>query len=186
MAGLNLGRKICVYGPSGSGKTTVGREIARRLGLPFVELDAIYHARPNWDDLSREEFREAASAALSAHEDGWVVDGNYSAVQDLILPLADSVVWLRLPWRVVYPRLVWRTVSRVFTGEKLWGTNRDSPRGAVLSRESMLLWGIQHWRPGLAATADALEAIQHGAHVYVIRHPGQLHRFWSLLSEAGH
>jgi shikimate kinase len=28
---------------SGNGKTTLGREVARRLDVPFVELDAIAH-----------------------------------------------------------------------------------------------------------------------------------------------
>jgi shikimate kinase len=36
-----------VIGPWGAGKTTLGKEIAQRLGVPFVERDALRHG-PNW------------------------------------------------------------------------------------------------------------------------------------------
>lgn len=173
---LDVGRKVCIYGPSGSGKTTVGSRLAALLGVPFVELDAIFHSRPGWVDLSRGEFREAVTSRLAEFPDGWVIDGNYSAVRDLILPHADSVIWLRLPWRVVYPRLLWRTVSRMFTREVLWGVNRESFRLSFLSRDSILLWGIKNWRPHVQQTTAALAEVPHHARVYVLRRPPQVRR----------
>ena len=56
-----IGRRVVVYGPSGSGTSTLARALAERLAVPVVELDAIYHGRPGWDDLSRDEFREAVA-----------------------------------------------------------------------------------------------------------------------------
>ncbi|MCL6644731.1 MAG: (d)CMP kinase, partial [Dehalococcoidia bacterium] len=60
-----FGRRVAVYGPSGSGKSTLARALGERLGLPVVELDAVYHARSNWQDLSREEFRAAVEGLLA-------------------------------------------------------------------------------------------------------------------------
>lgn len=173
-----LGRRICIYGPSGSGKTTVGRLLGRRLGIPFVELDAIFHSRPYWNDLSNEEFRARVTARLrDLDETGWVFDGNYSEVRELILPRADSVVWLRLPWRTVYPRLFRRTISRMVRRELLWGVNRESFRLSFFSGDSILWWGIKNWRPGLVRTQRALDEIPHHAHVVTIRSSSHLAAF---------
>jgi adenylate kinase family enzyme len=77
-------QRVSLVGVSGAGKTTVGRKMAASLGVPFVELDAIFH-QPYWVELPRDDFRERVGAALAAP--GWVVDGNYSAVSPP--PVAD-------------------------------------------------------------------------------------------------
>ncbi len=140
-----IGRNIVVYGPTGSGKTTVARSIARSVGVPHIELDAIFWL-PEWVSKSWEQFRDDVSVVLSENADGWVSDGNYSHLRDLILPLADTVVWLRLPFIVVYWQLLRRTVTRSWNGEVLWGNNRESWRKAFLSRDSLLLYLIRTWR----------------------------------------
>ena len=172
-----IGRRVVVYGPSGSGKSTLARALAERLAVPVVELDAIYHGRPRWDDLSRDEFRNAVTAVLARETGGWVIEGNYGMVRDLILPLADTAVWLRLPFRTVYPRLVRRTIVRGLRRELLWGTNRESLRMAFFTRESMRLWGISHWRAGIRNTAAGLARIPHHARVIELRSPRAVRSF---------
>ena len=49
-------RRISVVGNSGSGKTTVARAIAGALGVPHLELDAVFH-QPDWQPLDTAEFR---------------------------------------------------------------------------------------------------------------------------------
>jgi adenylate kinase family enzyme len=83
-------RRIAVVGTSGSGKTWLGREIARRLVVPFVELDSIYH-QPGWQPLPAEEFRRRVADIVAGA--GWVIDGNYSAVRDVVWTRADTVIW---------------------------------------------------------------------------------------------
>src|SRR5918911_2844015 len=133
--------KIAVQGTSGSGKTTVARELARRLGVPHVELDALYHG-PGWTETPPEEFRQRVAAATET--DGWVGDGNYdSKLGQLVLERADTVVWLDLPLRVALARVTRRTVRRIRTGEELWSGNRESWRGGFLGWESMFVWTIR-------------------------------------------
>jgi adenylate kinase family enzyme len=184
VASTDLGRRVVVLGPSGSGKTTVGRALAERLGVPHVELDALFHARPRWQDLSRDEFRHAVARLLAAHADGWVVDGNYHGhVGDLVLPRADAVVVLRLPFRVVYPRLVRRTLARGWRKAELWNGNRETLRQAFFSRDSMLLWGVTAWRAHHRATARALATLPHGP-VHALRSARAVGAFLASVADA--
>ncbi len=115
-------QRVSVVGCSGSGKSTLARRLAAQLAVPCVELDAIFH-QPNWADLPPDEFRTRVSEVVAG--DGWVVDGNYSTVRDLVWERADTVVWLDLPRSLVMRRVITRTVRRVVTREKLWNGNRE-------------------------------------------------------------
>ena len=57
-------RRVNVKGTSGSGKTTFGQELARRLGVPFVELDALHHG-PDWAEPTNDEFRARVREAIA-------------------------------------------------------------------------------------------------------------------------
>lgn len=132
-----------MVGTSGSGKTTLAAQIAGRLGVPHVELDAL-HWGPNWTPAAPEVFQERVAAALAG--DAWVVDGNYSRVRNWIWARADTLVWLDYPlWRIM-ARLLWRTLRRAFSRVDLWGGNRESLRTAFFSRDSILLWALQTYR----------------------------------------
>ena len=174
-------RRVVVYGQSGSGKTTVGRAIADALGVAHIELDALYH-RPNWQPTPDDEFRAKVTAALDAHPEGWVVDGNYRVIREITLPRADAIVRLRLPFRVVYPRLVWRTVSRAWRRQELWNGNRESFRLSFTSRDSILLWGISHWRAHVRSLDAALREIPHTAPVIELRSSREVEAFVRGLS----
>src|SRR5262249_549599 len=71
-------RRVSVVGNSGSGKSTLARELATILGVPHLELDSVFH-QPGWEPLPGDEFRRLVTAKTT--EDGWVIDGNYSAVR---------------------------------------------------------------------------------------------------------
>jgi len=171
---IPIGPRITVYGPSGSGKSTLARELGAKFGLPVLELDAVFHAHPNWVDLSREEFREQVTAFLHAQTDSWVMDGNYSHVRDLVLEQANTAIWLKLPFRTVYRRLAWRTISRSFRGAELWNGNRESLRQTFLSKDSMLVWGLIAWHKHHAMMAKSLDEVRNTRQVYLLRTPGQV------------
>lgn len=139
-------RKVAVIASaSGNGKTTFGREIARRLDAPFVELDALVWGR-GWIETPDEELRAALEPIVSS--EGWVIDGTYQGkVGDLVLRAADVVVWLDLPIHVWLPRLVRRTLRRIRGREQLWNDNRESLLTAIWGRESLFLWALRsHFR----------------------------------------
>lgn len=132
-------------GTTCAGKTTVAKRLAERHGVPHIELDAL-HWGPGWSEPTAEEFRGRVEEALSVEE--WVADGAYHGkLGDLVLEKADLIVWLDPPLPTVLRRLGSRTVRRVRSDEELWGGNRETWRGAFLSRDSLLLWALKTHRP---------------------------------------
>ncbi|HKJ24570.1 MAG TPA: adenylate kinase [Myxococcota bacterium] len=134
--------RVVVVGTSGSGKTTFARSLGRVLGVPHVELDALYWG-PRWTPAPAEEFLSRVRAAVA--EPAWVVDGNYSAARDLVWGRATTLVWLDYPFTLVYPRAVWRTLRRIVTREPLFGGNRES--FAITDPEWIPWWVLRtFWR----------------------------------------
>jgi adenylate kinase family enzyme len=131
--------RFSVIGTSGSGKTTLARALAARLGLPFVELDSIFH-QPNWVPLSDGEFRTRVSALVDT--ECWVIDGNYVAVRDLVWDRATTIVWLDLPRWQIMAQVIWRSVTRAATGAELWNGNRER-WSALVDRDHPIRWA---WR----------------------------------------
>ena len=133
-------RRISVKGTSGSGKSTLAPELARRLGLTYVELDALHHG-PNWSEPTDEEFRGRVREAMNGATEGWVIDGNYdSKLGDLVVDEADVIVWLDLPLSVKWTRVWRRSMHRVRNEVELWNGNRETWTGVLASRDSVLLW----------------------------------------------
>lgn len=103
-------QRILILGRTGSGKTTLARDLAAAIGVPHVELDALYFG-PNFSTAPLAVLRDRTIAAVAG--DRWVTDGNKSAVRDLVWPRADTVIWLDYPlvvclWRLG-KRARWRT-----------------------------------------------------------------------------
>lgn len=143
----------------------------------MVELDSIYHAGPNWQDLPTEEYRARVTQALAGHTEGWITDGNYSELNDIVMANADLAVWLRLPFRVVYPRLAWRTVSRSFLRKPLWNGNYETLGHTFLSKDSMLVWGITSWRRHHRKARLALRARDPRTRLVVLKSPKAVERW---------
>lgn len=138
---MRVQRVAIIASASGNGKTTLGRELARRLGAPFVELDGLVHG-PGWTQRPNDELRAVVEPILERER--WVVDGTYrSKLGDLVLRNADTVVWLDLPLRVWLPRLVRRTLRRLSGREALWNDNRETLRGAFFGRDALIPWAVR-------------------------------------------
>lgn len=156
-----LGKHIAVFGHTGSGKSTVAHRIGESLGSQVIDLDRLFW-RDGWQPAPLEEFRGQVATALHQYMDGWVTAGNYSQARDIVLAEADSAVWLLLPLRVSFWRLLQRTVKRASSREALWGTaNRESWRRSFLSKDSILLWALTHHKEHIRSMRTSQEASPH-------------------------
>jgi adenylate kinase family enzyme len=140
-------RRVNVKGISGSGKSTFAVQLARRLDLPYIELDALHHG-PNWAEPTAEEFKARVREAMDAAPGGWVIDGNYEGkLGDTVLREADTIVWLDLPFWLKARRLLRRTHRRIRDDVELWSGNRETWRGVLWDRDALLWWMVKgHFR----------------------------------------
>ena len=162
-----LVRRVSVVGNSGSGKSTLTRRLAAVLGVPCLELDSVFH-QPGWKPLPEEEFQRLVTTRVTA--DGWVIDGNYSAVRSIVWAAADTVVWLDPPRRTVMRRVTWRTMRRAVTREELWNGNRE-PISNFLRwdpEQSIISWAW-HGHAKYRARYAAAAADPANAHLTFIR-----------------
>jgi len=116
-----------VAGTSGSGKTTLAATVGEVLGLPHVEIDALFHG-PGW--TPRASF--IADVDAFTRQDRWVTEWQYSAVRDLLADRADLLVWLDLPRVRVMRQVIRRTLRRRVRRQPLWNGNLEPALWTVL------------------------------------------------------
>jgi adenylate kinase family enzyme len=119
--------------------------LARVLHAANIELDALFH-QPGWEPLDDDTFKARVLKAMEAPV--WVVDGNYSAVREMVWERADTVVWFDLPYAVVMARTIRRTVRRTVTRQELWNGNKE-PWSNLYSfnpQKSIVAWAATRHR----------------------------------------
>ena len=139
-------QRIVIVGSTGSGKTMLGRALSERLGLPFIELDALYW-EANWTPADMLDFRERVEEATSGP--AWIADGNYRASRDIVWERADALIWLDYGLWLCLGRLLRRTIRRTRTREELWNGNRENGWNQlrVWSQDSLIHWFFKtYWR----------------------------------------
>ena len=178
-----IGRRIVVWGVTGSGKTTLAHQLGAALGLPVVQLDAIRH-RNGWDSTGWEEFRAELTETLEGYTGGWVLEGSYHTIMDVYLSRLDTMVWLRLPWRVSFWRVLQRTVARAWDRTPLYNPNgpRESWRMTFFSRQSILWWSISAHRSSTRRRAERIAALPPDVIVHELRSAREVAAFWALVA----
>lgn len=132
-------RRYLVAGPPGSGKSTLARLLADGLGVPWVEIDSLYHG-PEW--TPRPTFTADVDRFTSTP--AWVTEWGYRTAKPLLAGRADVLVWLDHPRWTVFTRLVTRTVVRRVRRVELWNGNVEPPfRTFLTDRDHIVRWA---WR----------------------------------------
>ena len=174
-----LGQRIVVLGTAGAGKTTLAQRLALRFDLPHIELDALHWDR-DWQMAPLEVFRARVAQAIKG--DGWVVDGNYGKVRDLVWGRAETLVWLDYSLGLILWRLIKRGLARSLTQEELWNGNRETLRGQFLSRDSLFLWALKSYNRRRRQYPQLLNQAEY-RHLHLIRlpNPSQTERWLEAL-----
>lgn len=158
-------RRIQIVGGSGAGKTTLGRALAERHGLPFVDLDDLFW-EPGWIDVGHAELSRRLAPRVAG--DGWVVAGNYGpTTEPMLWPRLTDLVVLDLSYATLMRRTVWRTLVRGATGRPCCNGNRES-LSRMFARDGVIRYLARTWAKR-RARFDGIAAEPALAHVRVHR-----------------
>ena len=171
----SLSRRIAVFG--GGGKTTLAGAIAKKLGVPHIELDAIHHL-PNWVERPYDEFARIVEQRIDNSPGGWVIDGNYQRIRPLILGRADTVIVNQLPFPGMFWRILKRSIRRARTGQPMWNGNRETWRMTFASKDSILLEIIGKRHAYASAGKIIAQHTSPGTNFFLIRGSGRLDGFY--------
>jgi hypothetical protein len=120
--------RVWIIGAAGSGKSVAARLIADKFQLNFHELDSFFWG-PGWKPRATDEFQQLVRRATAV--ENWVIDGNYVAAEPVLRELADLLLWIDIPLVVSYPRVLRRTLTRIWSGQELWSGNRETWRNTL-------------------------------------------------------
>jgi shikimate kinase len=170
-----LDRPVVLVGLMGVGKSTVGRRLARRLGLPFIDSDAAiedasgYSAAEVFERYGERDFRDGERRLVARLIEGDVrviATGGGAYVDPRTRELLNEraiTVWLDAPVDILAERTgrrdtrpLLRTTDRKGTLQRLSEERRPSYEEAHI-----------HVKSGDGAHKDVVEAIVHALENYL-------------------
>lgn len=131
--------RLNIAGASGSGATTLGKALAKYLGVQFFDADDFYWkltAPPYQEKYPASERQQSLLAAIQNFQ-GWLIAGSMDSWGRAILDQIDVVIFLYVPSNVRMQRLKQRETER-------YG-NRIMPGGDMyLHSHKFLEWAAQY------------------------------------------
>jgi adenylate kinase family enzyme len=153
-------QRVLIAGSTGAGKSTLATELARRHGLPYTELDSLFHG-PGW--VPRPEFLDDVRSVTAS--DRWVSEWQYDEARPLLLARADTLIWLDFPRRTVMQRVLRRSLRRAVLRERTFNDNTEGFRN-WLDPGHPVRWA---WSNQAQARARVLAAIEQRPDLTVVR-----------------
>lgn len=94
-------KKILIFGNSGSGKSTLAKVISEQEGLAHLDLDVLAWQPSAEKDAAPQrkpigESKQAIDAFATSNE-GWVIEGCYTDLLELLENAANEIIFMNLP-----------------------------------------------------------------------------------------
>lgn len=100
--------KIYIIGPVGSGKSTLAKQLSCQTHLPYYELDALVHQGN--DKLPQYETQQRFEQILAQKQ--WIIEDVGRKIFQEGVKQADLVIYLDLPTRLLYARIIKRFIRQ--------------------------------------------------------------------------
>ncbi|MEV7275206.1 adenylate kinase [Streptomyces bacillaris] len=135
-------RRVALFGAPATGKSTLARWLSAELGEPHTDLDDILFTPQG--PLPLGEFRRQAAAVTVTG--GWIVEGNFSKLADVVWHRADLLVWLDFPLPLILYRITRRSLRQLAGCEDSPQARRLTWNSAFFARRSLLRTAIRKRR----------------------------------------
>lgn len=166
-------KRILIIGCSGAGKSTLSVELANRLHLPVLHLDALF-LNEGWVPTPKPEFIEKLQSELE--KPAWIIDGNFNSTIEMRAQYADLVIFLDFP--------NWLCLSRVFKRRWMYRgkTRPDMAEGCPEKVDwefVKFIWTYpKKKRPGVLQMLERTDA-----EVLILKSPGEVENWLAVLNE---
>lgn len=145
-------KRILIIGSSCSGKTTLGKTLGEITTVPHFDLDD-FHWLPNWTEVEDSIMVENLKAIVKANPT-WIFTGSYhSLTKNILWPIADTVIWLKYPLRLLLYRWFTRTTRLIITKGNTCNGNVETFSHAFLSSDNLFFWILKTYKSRMAKYA---------------------------------
>ena len=124
-------KRIFITGNAGSGKTTLSCLLADKMNYERISLDGFVWLS-GWNRVPQQEFRKNISSVLK--KDTWIIEG----VSSFVLQHADTVIFLDVPRRVSFYRVLKRNWRYLFTSRP--GLPKNCPEIKIIFTLIKIIW----------------------------------------------
>jgi len=170
-------KKVAVFGKPGSGKSTMSKRLAAVTGIPLHSLDSIVYEK-NGDLVDRQTYDSAHENILSS--DSWIIEGfGPKASFNQRLEVADTLVYIDLPYLVSYWLVTKRLLKGLFVKPEGWPEGSSVLKGSLESYKTLRLCP-QFWNDDFR---QKLEQYSANKSLYVIRSLSELNRLSTIVIE---
>ncbi|MFJ4809366.1 P-loop NTPase family protein [Streptomyces longwoodensis] len=169
-------RRVALFGLPATGKSTLARWLSAELDQPHTDLDDILFTPEG--ALPLDEFRRQAAQITCT--DGWVVEGNFSKLADVVWHRADTLIWLDFPLPLILYRITRRSLRQLAGREDSAQARRLTWSSAFFARRSLLHTAIRKYRANRPRYArQVAETADLGVDVVRLRSPREVDRWKS-------
>lgn len=108
--------KILIIGNVASGKSTLAKKLSKQLYIKHYEIDSIVH-----DDIlhrRRSTIQQLDLIKEINKNDSWIIEGTLRNDLDILLELANQIIFLDVPFSLQRKRILMRFVKQKLKLEK--------------------------------------------------------------------
>jgi adenylate kinase family enzyme len=126
---------ILILGNSGSGKTTLAHQLAQTGCSEVISLDRLFW-EPGGYQRKRPADQVLAEITEIKERDGWIVEGVFGELAELLMDRTTRLIWLDLPWEACRTGLLMRGSE---------SARQLDPQAAEENFRKLLTWAEAYW-----------------------------------------